>query len=575
MVEAMSTRLTEPSAIDTAAEVLVAHKDEWARLDFPRRLSLLADLRRRVGAVAEAWAVAGVVAKGIPLDSPTSGEEWLSGPYTSLTAIAALHRSLGRLWQGTTTFDPDRVGPGPGGRTVVGAVPADLTERLLFSGHTGEVWIGAESDGIPLASLTAGFYRGQERHGRVCLVLGAGNISSIPVTDTLYKLFVEGQVVVLKMNPVLDYLGVIFERMLGGLIDAGYLRIVYGGTEVGGGLIAHPGIDMVHITGSERSHDSIVFGTGAEGIRRRRANQPLLTKPITSELGGVSPLIVVPGPWTDTDLGYHAELVATQKLVNGGFNCIATQVVILPDRWEHTDRFVTRIEETIAGLPARTAYYPGAADRCSRAIDSHHDVIALGGEPPRVHLRNVPAGTNHPVFVEEQFASVLASTRLEHHDPVDFLDAAVHFANHRLSGSLGANLLVHPETVRTLGGRFTDAITALRYGCIAINTWTGFGFGQPRIPWGAYPGNPLDAIGSGRGVVHNALMFDHPEKAVVTGPFHLAHRSWKGGGFNLAPRPAWFVTNRTALTTARRLTRHAADGSPRHLPGIITSALRG
>jgi len=105
----MSTRLTEPSAIDTAVEVLVAHKDEWARLDFPRRLSLLADLRRRVGAVAEAWAVAGVVAKGIPLDSPTSGEEWLSGPYTSLTAIAALHRSLGRLWQGTTTFDPDWV----------------------------------------------------------------------------------------------------------------------------------------------------------------------------------------------------------------------------------------------------------------------------------------------------------------------------------------------------------------------------------------------------------------------------------------------------------------------------------
>ncbi len=76
-------------------------------------------------------------------------------------------------------------------------------------------------------------------------------------------------------------------------------------------------------------------------------------------------------------------------------------------------------------------------------------------------------------------------------------------------------------------------------------------------------------------MVHNALMFDHPEKVVVTGPFFLSHRSWRGGGLNLAPRPPWFVTNRTALTTARRLTAHATDGSPRRLPGIIASALLG
>ena len=76
-------------------------------------------------------------------------------------------------------------------------------------------------------------------------------------------------------------------------------------------------------------------------------------------------------------------------------------------------------------------------------------------------------------------------------------------------------------------------------------------------------------------MVHNALMFDNPEKAVVTGPFFLAQRSWRGGGLNLAVRPPWFPTNRTGLTTARRMVRHATDGSPRHIPGIISSALAG
>ena len=48
------------------------------------------------------------------------------------------------------------------------------------------------------------------------LVLGAGNVSSIPATDTISKVFQEGQVVLLKMNPVNEYLGPIFERLFAG-----------------------------------------------------------------------------------------------------------------------------------------------------------------------------------------------------------------------------------------------------------------------------------------------------------------------------------------------------------------------
>ena len=57
-----------------------------------------------------------------------------------------------------------------------------------------------------------------------------------------------------------------------------------------------------------------VFGTGEEATVRKAAGDPLLTKPITSELGGVSPTIVVPGRWSKRDLAYQAEHVVTQKL---------------------------------------------------------------------------------------------------------------------------------------------------------------------------------------------------------------------------------------------------------------------
>lgn len=43
-----------------------------------------------------------------------------------------------------------------------------------------------------------------------------------------------------------------------------------------------------------------------------------------------------------------------------------------------------------------------------------------------------------------------------------------------------------------------------------------------RGTWGAYPGNSIRDIGSGNCFVHNTLLFDHPEKTVVTLPWRMA-----------------------------------------------------
>ena len=176
--------------------------------------------------------------------------------------------------------------------------------------------------------------------GGVGLVLGAGNITSIPPLDVLYGLVADNRAAILKLNPVLADLAAPYAAAFAPLIDAGLLRIVQGGAEVGGYLAQHDLVAHVHITGSIVSHDAIVWGTGAEAARRKRAGTPLLDKPITSELGGASPIIVVPGEWTEADLAFQAEHVATMRLHNGGYNCIAGQVLLVSTDWPQRQAFL-------------------------------------------------------------------------------------------------------------------------------------------------------------------------------------------------------------------------------------------
>src|SRR5690606_29393964 len=122
---------------------------------------------------------------------------------------------------------------GPGGRTIARVFPSTLMERLMFPGTHADVWI---QQGKPASQ--GAIYRRKSSgaapdEGRVCLVLGGGNVSSIPAMDALYKLFVEDEVVLLKMNPVNDALGPVIREALAPLVDEGWLAIVYGGADVG------------------------------------------------------------------------------------------------------------------------------------------------------------------------------------------------------------------------------------------------------------------------------------------------------------------------------------------------------
>jgi aldehyde dehydrogenase (NAD(P)+) len=234
----------------------------------------------------------------------------------------------------------------------------------------------------------------------------------------------------------------------------------------------------------------------------------------------------------------------------------------------------------VRSLPPRAPYYPGFDDRQRAAVAAHPDAELLDGDlpdgcVPRTLITGLdPEADNETCFDTEFFCHVHAVTELGGDTPAEFLERAVDFANNRLAGTLGANLLVHPTTIRELGPALDDAIASLRYGCVGVNAWAGLGYLLARCSWGAFPGHTDDDIQSGRGTVHNALLFDRPQKSVVTAPFSPFPRTLANGRLHLLPIPPWFVTHRRAAKVGRRLTFYAANPGPMALPGIFAAALR-
>ncbi|KXF48844.1 aldehyde dehydrogenase [Rhodococcus sp. SC4] len=558
--------------VDRALADLTAGEATWAELSLTSRRELLERIHAAAAAQSETWVNAAATYKQLADDSPLIGEEWITGPYPVLTSLGALAESLKALEEGRSPVDGFDVREAVGGRVAVSVLPHSVWDRLLLNSFTAEVWM---PPGVDETTVRRGAGLAQRRPTEtpgIGAVLGAGNITSIPVLDVLYELYAHNRVVALKLNPLTNGLLEVFERVLAPLIEIGAVRILTGGADVGTYLVDHPSVAHVHMTGSQATHDAIVFGSGAGRASRKAAGTPLLHKPVTSELGGVSPTIVVPGRWSTADLKFQAEHVVTQRLHNGGYNCCASQVVIVSADWAQKNRFLEELRVALTKVPERIAYYPGSDDRLAQALASYPNGERIGGS---VLVENLDLDDPQAALNTEYFAPVLGVLELS--GPAgSFLSDAVKVSNEQFAGTLGVNLIVHPRTIKDIGSNALDeAIATLRYGTVGVNAWTGVGYLTARASWGAFPGHTLDDVQSGIGVVHNALLRDGPERTVVRGPFRPTPRSIVHGEFSISPRPPWFVTNRTAATTGRLLMRFAASPGWAAIPRIFVSAIRG
>jgi acyl-CoA reductase-like NAD-dependent aldehyde dehydrogenase len=561
------TRATTERELDRAVEELKVGAERWARLPVADRGALFRRVHASIAEAAEEWATTAAEAKQVAPSAAYAGEEWMTGPYGALESAATYARSYEALAAGGSPLDGLAVGTTPGGRVAVRVLPRTVKEWVLFNGFRAEVWMPpgvTERRVRDEAGLRAGAVG---EYGGVGLVLGAGNISSIAPLDAFYELAALGRASLVKLNPTFGALLGVYRKALAPLIEAGVVRVVNGDGATGAYLTRHSGIDKVHITGSAVTHDTIVWGTGEEAERRRAANDPLLRVPITSELGGVAPMIVVPGRWSTADLRFQAEHLVSMRLHNAGHNCVAGQLVVLSADWDQKDAFLAELRRALATLPARAPWYPGTDAKVARASAAHPDAEHVSG---RLLMEVAPGD---PACTDEYFAPVLAWTQLPG-EGAEFLRAAVGFANDSLYGTLGANVVVRPQDRRALGPDFDAAIADLRYGTIAINAWTGVAFLLPGATWGAFPGHTVADVGSGIDVVHNGHLLAEPERSVVTGPFRPFPRSVLHGELSLFPKPPWFSGSRSGTETGRRLTRYAAAPSWGRLVPVLLAAFR-
>lgn len=557
--------------MDTAIQALQAHKVAWVDLAIGERLALIDRLIADFTAIAPRWVAASVEAKGIVANPAAIGEEWGAGVWPVVKNLRQLRGTLAVIERSGYPPVNARVTTRPDGQIMVQVFPQTPYDSIFFSGISAEIWMEPDVKPAELAVTQALIYRDKQHPGAVCLALGAGNVASIAPLDVLYKLFVQDHVVLLKMNPVNAYLGPLIEKSFGALVQAGFLRVVYGGAEEGAYLCEHAGIEEIHITGSDKTFDAIVFGAGEEGARRKAENRPLLTKPITGELGNVSPVIVVPGPWSARDIAYQSAHIASTLTNNAGFNCNATRVIIQHKNWAQREQLLQGIRGVLAQIPPRNAYYPGAFLRQQQLVVAHPEAEQIGKataeQLPWTLIAGVdPTRQGDVCFTTEAFCGLFAETALDAASVADYIDQAVAFANDRIWGTLNATIIVHPRSLDdpTIADAVQRAVANLRYGSIGVNYWGGISYALGVTTWGAFPGHAITDIQSGTGVVHNTLMFAYPQKSVVRAPFRSI------------PTPPWFVTRgNVARKVFPKLVRFEAAPSLWKVPGIVWAALRG
>jgi Aldehyde dehydrogenase family len=559
--------------LDAAVAAVAARKGAWTEVGVRERIALLDELTRDTLAVADRWAAACREAEGLDSRQPVSGEEALVGPYFLLRNLRLLKKALRGIELVGRPWIPGPVTTLPSGQVAARVFPQDVWDRAFFAGVTAEVWMEPGVTALDLPATQAVAYRTRDRRGGVALVLGGGNVSSIGPMDALSKLFVEDRVVLFKVHPVNAYLAPLLEEAFRALIGPGYLRQVQGGAEEGAYLCRHPDVDEIHITGSDRTYEAIVFGPGPEGEARKREARPLLDKPVTAELGNVSPVIVVPGPWSAKDIDFQAENLVSSLVNNAGFNCNATRVIVTHAGWPERERLLAAVRKLLAKVPNRKAYYPGAAERFARFTGAHPEAEAFGqGGGDRLPWALIPGldaeRRDDVCFNVEAFCGVFGEAPLAASaasDVAGFLERAVGFCNDTLWGTLNVTLLVHPGTLADpAAARAVElAVERLRYGTVSLNCWAAAGYGLVVTPWGAFPGHTPQDIQSGTGWVHNTLMFSRPQKTVVRSPFRVF------------PKPVWFATHRTAHRLTPKLAAFEAAPSPAKLPGILSLALLG
>jgi acyl-CoA reductase-like NAD-dependent aldehyde dehydrogenase len=483
---------------------VASKSNEWKSLPLENKIQLLKQVLRNTIQFHDEWTSLSLQDRGISATDPRHGcaradvitcSQATLGSYLhgllSCLEYCAKHEGMPPPPKSTRILENKKC--------AVTVWPSTLLDKLEAVGLTGEL-ILTDNAQCSLQETSVGGIAG---------ILGAGNFNA-PI-EVLCEMFLRARVCIYKPNPVNAKQFDAVQNIFKPLVDAGYLAIVFGGANVGTALVQDSALNQVVLTGSAATYDKI---------------QPLTTRPICAELGGVNPWIVVPSKgWNQRSIDRHARHLAFSKLANNGHTCAAPQVVVVAKDWEYRQAFLDRVRYWLGEYAGNAPFYPGS-DTIHSDFASLPNAQVIGGDTSvfekqqhPILIPNVDADeeSQNDVFTREAFCPVLAEVPIDSpsDNALSFLQTATKFVSNKCVGSLTCNILIPDVEVKTMHG-FDDLIADLPFGVVGVNVWPAFAHSMPILLWGAPPGH----VQSGTGFIGNAGLYKNPQKAVLRAPFH-------------------------------------------------------
>ena len=497
-----------------------------ANLPAADRARLAGDTAHAVAAAADRWVTAAVAIKsagdslGRPVHASVISEETATGPLATMRLMLTTRR----VWQEIDrrglprAARPPRVihaaagADGPASFVAVDVLPEPrLLDGAIFQGHRATVRCVNPGGTEAFEESWRAEAARRPRAGGVAAVLGAGNVTGLAPGDAICQIFEHGRAAIVKLHPLHAPLEAVYRDAFAPLVAADLLAFTSGGPEVARALCGSQAVTQVHLTGGRAAFDAIVWGGSGP---RPPGTGPLLTKPVTCELGNVTPWIVVPGRYTPRQLRYQADLVAASIANNTSFNCIATKCIVTARQWPQRKAFLGLVAARLASLEPRRAWYPGAVAAWEEATGKP---APADGTLPCTLATGVDARADRRLLDREWFVPVAAEVPLDGADIEAFCTAAAALAR-SLPGSLAASMTI-PATLDARDRQRANLLAEhLRSGVVAVNTWVALAYAVTSVPWGGYPGGTLAEPASGIGHVHDPLLLPLVHNTILEAP---------------------------------------------------------
>ena len=560
--------MSSPSSFENLEKVS-SNREKWATLSISQRLEILEEMEeiRKSISVEEWFKLSG--SDGLSMMGLCSGTDVGDMEAAKLAFLFVLFYQLilgsyKELYEmrvkntlpGVSSFKTRKA---INGQICVETFPtfkASKSPVSVLVGCKGEVWLDPN---VTKTEKDLKLYQyadndDVEKKPGLMLVLGAGNHALLAILDIFYGLFKKNCVVYMKLHALRAYIEPLLRRLFQPLIKRGFLELEQHTTvERSNALVHHPLVAAVHLTGGKATHDAIAWGADPkEQMKNKENNNPVLKVPLTSELGAVSPWVVVPARYTTAELKSQAGLVASFIYENASCNCSAAKVVVISETWEQKDDFLKLVEDGLAEYTLPVPYYPGCSQRWQGFQEKYPSAKLIydhSGEGIKERQLSKPllskeatllpylaidltvdlstkegrdAAEKEYAFKTEPFTPVYTVARLQNTSTLEgFCKTAATFCNDYLYGTLSGTVTVKPEIQQEAAVQ--QLIADLHYGSIGVNIWGGYCIMFVEGGWGAFPGESLNNVQSGIGRVYNALGIEGFQKTVLVGPLCSAN----------------------------------------------------